>query len=233
MVVCGLAVLGVNDGLLKPVHVLNVHMSTPPNDDETTDELFDEAATELQQTLNTHLENTQEKLPDPDTLLDTDAENLLGALNTLAGTLSVDEALEEYRAARKQYVLGRKADAIDETEYDDTFEELEELFEKLDALQVDLDDITTSLPEAKTALDISEPETTDVSTPSRDEPAINTLDEEDESSSPDDESGAEPDSVDESPDEDGDEANESTTDDDADVEENEDDVPVHTPPSQN
>jgi len=65
------------------------------------------------------------ELPDADAVWETDADNVLGALNGLKSALDVGDAVDSVRSAKKAYVLGERADAFEDA--DDLKAEIEAL----------------------------------------------------------------------------------------------------------
>ena len=89
------------------------------------DDLFGEAAAETRAEVEEHLAAARGELPDPDAVWETDADNVLGALNGLKSALDVGDAVDSVRSAKKAYVLGERADAFEDA--DDLKTEIEEL----------------------------------------------------------------------------------------------------------
>ncbi|GAB7009870.1 DUF5790 family protein [Halorubrum trueperi] len=89
------------------------------------DDLFGEAAAETRAEVEEHLAAARAELPDPDAVWETDADNVLGALNGLKSALDAGDAMDSVRSAKKAYVLGERADAFEDA--DDLKAEIEEL----------------------------------------------------------------------------------------------------------
>jgi len=121
------------------------------------DDLFGEAAAEMREDVEEHLEAARAELPGPEEVWETDADNVLGVLNGLKSALDAGEAAEHLRQARKWYTMGERADAFDDA--DDLEAELEELtglLETISAASEDAAALTTALPELKGALEDAE-----------------------------------------------------------------------------
>ncbi|ELZ11183.1 DUF5790 family protein [Natrinema thermotolerans] len=91
-------------------------------DDE---ELFGEAANEMREDVESSLEAAWAALPDADDVWETDADNVLGALNGLNSALEVGDAEDHLRDAKKWFTMGQRADAFDDA--DDLEAEIEAL----------------------------------------------------------------------------------------------------------
>ena len=120
---------------------------TTLGDDE---ELFGEAASEVREDVREHLRAARSNLPTADAVWETDANNVLGALNGLSAALDTGEAVEELRQARKQYVLAERAGAFeDDEELAEELEELAELVETLEAAREQVSDLTSTVPQLR------------------------------------------------------------------------------------
>lgn len=69
------------------------------------DDLFGEAAEEMREEVETHLDNAQTALPDATSVWQTNADNVLGALNGLRSALDADDAEEHLRQAKRHLSL--------------------------------------------------------------------------------------------------------------------------------
>ncbi|WP_348612307.1 DUF5790 family protein [Halobaculum rarum] len=118
------------------------------------DDLFGEAADEMRTDVEAHLRAAKATLPDADAVWETDADNVLGALNGLRSALDTGDAVEELRQAKKQYVLGERAGAFEEDEdLAAEIEELQELVETLEETHDQVGDLTSVLPQIKSDLE--------------------------------------------------------------------------------
>jgi hypothetical protein len=118
------------------------------------DELFGEAAAEMREDVERHLASAREELPDADDVWETEADNVLGALNGLRSALDVGEAEEHLRQAKKWYTMGERADAFEDA--DDlaaAIEDLESLLESIRDAHDDVSDLTNAVPEIRSALE--------------------------------------------------------------------------------
>ena len=117
------------------------------------DDLFGEAAEETRAEVEEHLAAAREELPEPDAVWETDAENVLGALNGLKSALDVGDALDSVRSAKKAYVLGERADAFEDA--DDLkaeIEALEGLVGDIEAAAEEVASLTGAVPAIRGAL---------------------------------------------------------------------------------
>ena len=120
---------------------------TTLGDDE---ELFGEAASEAREEVREHVRAARSKLPTAEAVWETDANNVLGALNGLSAALDTGEAVEELRQARKRYVLAERAGAFDgDDELSDELEELTELVETLETARERVGELTTTVPQLR------------------------------------------------------------------------------------
>ncbi len=118
------------------------------------DELFGEAATEIQDDVESSVTAAWEELPAVEALWETNATNTLGALNGLNSALETTAATEHLRDAKKWFVIGQRADAIGETdELAAEIETLETTIEALDSAHEEVESLTRSLPELKQTLE--------------------------------------------------------------------------------
>jgi hypothetical protein len=118
------------------------------------DELFDEATSEMREEVEAALAEARAALPEPDAVWDVEADNTLGVLNALKGALDVGDAGEHLREAKKQFVLGKRADAFDDADdLADDIEMLEELFADIETAHDEVSDLASTIPEVKSALE--------------------------------------------------------------------------------
>ncbi|MFC6787519.1 DUF5790 family protein [Halobaculum halobium] len=118
------------------------------------DDLFGEAADEMHEDVAEHLRAAKSTLPSADAIWETDADNVLGALNGLRSALDTGDAVEELRQAKKQYVLGERAGAFeDDDELAAEIEELQELVETLEETHEQVGELTSVVPRIKSDLE--------------------------------------------------------------------------------
>jgi len=118
------------------------------------DELFDEAASEMREDVETSLAAAKAALPAADDVWDADADNTLGVLNGLKGALDVGDAEQHLRDGKKWFAIGRKADAFEDA--DDLEAELAELEETVSLVvsaREDVSELTSTIPELRGALE--------------------------------------------------------------------------------
>lgn len=117
------------------------------------DDLFGEAAAEMRAEVEDHLEDARESLPDPDAVWDVEADNVLGVLNSLRSALDTGAAADHLRQAKKQYVMGERADAFEDAEDLETaIADLEELLEGVEAAHEQVGDLAGTVPQLRGAL---------------------------------------------------------------------------------
>jgi hypothetical protein len=118
------------------------------------DDLFGEAAAEMRDDVESHLAAAREELPDADDVWETDAENVLGALNGLRSALDVGDAAEELRQAKKWYTMGVRADAFDDAaDLEAEIEAVADLLELLTDADEQASALTATIPELRGALE--------------------------------------------------------------------------------
>jgi superfamily I DNA/RNA helicase len=117
------------------------------------DDLFDEAASEMREEVEEHLDACRATLPDAAAVWETESDNVLGVLNGLKSALDADDALEHLRQAKKQFVLGKRADAFEDADdLEAAIDELEELVGMLDEASQQVGALTTTVPELRGTL---------------------------------------------------------------------------------
>ena len=118
------------------------------------DELFDEAASEMREDVESSLADAKAALPESDDIWDADADNSLGVLNGLKGALDTGDAEDHLRSAKKQFVVGKKADAFDDADdLEADIAELEGLLESIVEAHDQVGDLTATIPELRGSLD--------------------------------------------------------------------------------
>lgn len=117
------------------------------------DELFNEAAGELEADVESALDDARDALPAADELWTVEADNVLGVLNGLRAALAAEDASEHLREARKWYEMGRRAEAFENGDLAAEIEAVEELFEELADARDQVSELAGTLPEIKSALE--------------------------------------------------------------------------------
>ena len=121
------------------------------------DDLFGEAATEMREAVETALANAQAELPEPDAIWTAEADNTLGVLNGLRSALDIGDAESELRAAKKQFVVGERADAFeDATELETEIEAVETTIRQISAAHESVSELATTVPELRSTLEESD-----------------------------------------------------------------------------
>ena len=122
------------------------------------DELFGEAATEMRAEVEDALAEAWRALPDPDDVWDVDADNTLGVLNALKGALDTGDAADHLREAKKQFVIGQRADAFEDgDDLEAEIDELESLLGDIETAHEEASDLASTLPGLRGALDDAAP----------------------------------------------------------------------------
>ncbi|MEZ3144567.1 DUF5790 family protein [Halobaculum sp. MBLA0143] len=130
------------------------------------DELLDEATDEKREVVREHLADARAELPTADAVWETDADNVLGALNGLSAALDTDAAVEPLRQARKEFLLGRQAGVFEES--DELGEEIEAAVELVDSLQEAherVGELTSTVPKLRSDLQDAHAEADDAGAP--------------------------------------------------------------------
>jgi hypothetical protein len=121
------------------------------------DELFDEAATEMREDVESSLDAARAALPEADAVWDAEADNTLGVLNGLKGALDTGDAEAHLRDAKKWFAIGRKADAFEDADdLEDDLAELEETLERITTAHEQVSELTATIPELRGLLEDAE-----------------------------------------------------------------------------
>ncbi|WP_049981798.1 DUF5790 family protein [Halolamina rubra] len=117
------------------------------------DDLFGEAAAEMRGEVESHLADARESLPAADAVWEIESDNALGALNSLKSALDTGDAADHLRAAKKQYVMGERADAFEDADdLEAEIDDLEALIEEIQEAHEDVSDLAGTLPEIRSEL---------------------------------------------------------------------------------
>lgn len=123
------------------------------------DELFSEAASEMREDVEASLSQARDALPAADDVWETDADNVLGALNGLRSALDVEDAGEHLRDAKKWYTMGTEADAFENPEeLTDEIEAVEALIADIEEAHEQVGDLTGTVPQLRSALEDADAE---------------------------------------------------------------------------
>lgn len=118
------------------------------------DDLLGEAASEIREDVEVHLDAARAELPDADEIWETDAENVLGVLNGLKSTLDTGEAADRLRDAKKWFMVGERADAFEDPEsLQEELDELEELIGEIEDTRNSVGDLASTVPELRESLE--------------------------------------------------------------------------------
>ena len=118
------------------------------------DELFSEAANEMRDDVEDHLDAAKAALPTTEDFWAVEADNVLGALNALKGSLDLGDAADELRQAKKWYAIGERADAFEDAEdLEAELETVESLFEQIETTREQVATLAGTVPQLKGALD--------------------------------------------------------------------------------
>jgi hypothetical protein len=117
------------------------------------DDLFGEAAAEMREEVEGHLDDARAELPDPDAVWDAEADNVLGVLNALRSALNAGEAEKHLRQAKKTFIVGQRADAFDEPgELESRIEDVESLLNSIQEAESLVGDLTGTMPQLRSSL---------------------------------------------------------------------------------
>ena len=118
------------------------------------DDLFDEAAAEMREDVETSLAAAKSSLPAPDDVWEAEADNTLGVLNGLKGALDAGDAEEHLRDAKKWFAIGRKADAFDDAgDLETEIAEFEATLSRITDAHEQVGELTATIPELRGALE--------------------------------------------------------------------------------
>lgn len=118
------------------------------------DDLFGEAASEIESDVESSLEAARAELPEVDTVWEIDGDNTLATLNALKSVLETGEAEAHLRDAKKWFTIGDRADAFDDPEaLAADIERLETAIEQIDGAHTQVADAAATLPELRGTLD--------------------------------------------------------------------------------
>jgi len=124
-------------------------------DDE---ELFGEAATEMRADVESSLADAWAALPDADDVWETDADNVLGALNGLNSALEVGDAEDHLRDAKKWFTMGQRADAFDDADdLEAEIADLDEAITDISAASEQVGELTSTIPALRGTLEDAGP----------------------------------------------------------------------------
>ncbi|MFO7925094.1 MAG: DUF5790 family protein [Halobacteriota archaeon] len=123
------------------------------------DELFDEAATEMREDVESSIEAARAALPEASAVWEAEADNTLGVLNGLKGALDTGDAESHLRDAKKWFAIGKKADAFgDADDLESDLAELGETLERITAAHEQVSELTATIPELRGLLEGDENE---------------------------------------------------------------------------
>jgi hypothetical protein len=117
------------------------------------DDLFDEAATEMREDVESSLASAAAALPSADAVWTVEADNTLGVLNGLKGALDTGDAESHLRDAKKWFAIGREADAFEDADDLETeIAEIEETLSRISTAHEQVSELTATIPELRSAL---------------------------------------------------------------------------------
>ena len=123
------------------------------------DDLFDEAASEMREDVESSLAAANAALPESSAVWDAEADNTLGVLNGLKDALDTGDAEEQFRDAKKWFAIGRKADAFEDADdLEAEIEKFEETLTRITAAHEQVSELTSTIPELRGALEEAEAE---------------------------------------------------------------------------
>lgn len=117
------------------------------------EDLFGEAAEEIREEVEHHLAQARESLPAAEAVWEVEGDNVLGVLNGLKGALDVGDAAGHLKEAKKQFVVGERAEAFDDPEdLREEIEAVEELLADVERAAEQVGELTTTVPQLRSAL---------------------------------------------------------------------------------
>lgn len=117
------------------------------------DDLFGEAAAEMRAEVEGHLTDARGSLPEPDAVWDVEADNVLGVLNSLRSALDTGDAADHLRQAKKQYIMGKRAEAFEDADdLEAAIADLEALLEDVEEAHGKVGDLAGTVPQLRSAL---------------------------------------------------------------------------------
>jgi hypothetical protein len=117
------------------------------------DDLFGEAAAEMRAAVESHLTDARGALPEPDAIWDVEADNVLGVLNSLRSSLDTGDAADHLRQAKKQFVMGKRAEAFEDADdLEEAIADLEELLADVEAAHEQVGELTGVVPQLRGSL---------------------------------------------------------------------------------
>lgn len=126
------------------------------------DELFGEAASEMREDVESSLADAWSALPDADDVWETDADNVLGALNGLNSALNAGDAEDHLRDAKKWFTMGQRADAFDDADdLEKDISDLEDAIADISDAGEQVGELTSTIPALRGTLEDAGPDTED------------------------------------------------------------------------
>lgn len=129
------------------------------------DDLFGEAATEMEDDVEAAIADAREALPAPEAVWETEAGNVLGVLNGLKSGLDPGNARERLREAKKWYAVGSRADAFEDPgALEAEIKAVESTVADLETAAEQVGELTATIPALRKALE-DEPDTPETAQP--------------------------------------------------------------------
>lgn len=118
------------------------------------DDLFGEAASEIESDVESSLAAARAALPETETVWAIDGDNTLATLNALKSALDTGAAKEQLRDAKKWFTIGERADAFENPEaIADDIEQVEAALTQIETAHDQVADVAAALPELRSTLD--------------------------------------------------------------------------------
>lgn len=118
------------------------------------DDLFGEAAAEIQSDVESSLAAARSALPATDAVWAIEGDNTLATLNALKSSLETGDADAHLRDAKKWYTIGERADAFDDPDaIAADIERIEAALEQIETAHEQVADAAAALPELRETLD--------------------------------------------------------------------------------
>lgn len=132
--------------------------------DAASNELLNEASTELQDSIHEHLVSANKKLPDGVEVVSANGDNAIGTLNQIQSVTRVGDEVETHLIeAKKKFILLDRADAIEASKKESLEEQISQLemaLNRIDDIQTYVTELIPAVPDAKSALEEFQPQTT-------------------------------------------------------------------------
>jgi hypothetical protein len=118
------------------------------------DDLFDEAADDIRDEVEEHLDAAEAALPEAESIWSVEAENTLGVLNALRSALDTGDAAAHLRDAKKSYMMGERAEVFnDGDDFGERIAALEDTMADIETAHEHASELASTIPELRGTLD--------------------------------------------------------------------------------